>query len=74
MRRNDPVDLKCVIEVLVPNPKKPGSRAFVRFELYKTGQTVDDFLKAGGQRVDVNWDLDHDFIRCHQPGTRLRRR
>lgn len=50
------------IRVLVPNPKKPGSKAFYRFALYKDGMTVSEFLRAGGTREDLRYDIDHKFI------------
>lgn len=44
------------------NPKKPGSNAWHRFNLYKDGMTVNDFLRAGGTRSDLHYDVDHNFI------------
>lgn len=51
-----------IVTVLVPNPKRPGSLTHARFELYKTGQTVGEFLAAGGRRVDLKWDEEHKFV------------
>ena len=44
------------------NPKRPGTKARARFDLYEDGMTVQQFLAAGGQRVDINWDKKHGFI------------
>lgn len=44
------------------NPKRPTSAAGKRFDLYKPGMTVAEFLKAGGWRADINWDLKQRFI------------
>lgn len=44
------------------NPKRPGSLAYERFELYETASTVATFLAAGGRRVDLDWDAKHGFI------------
>lgn len=44
------------------NPKKKGSRAYEHFELYKTCTTVRSFLKAGGSKADLSWDVSHRFI------------
>lgn len=64
-RREDSLD---TIELLTEsNPKRPGSATHARFELYKTGMTVADFLAAGGRRVDLRWDADHQFIRLVAP-------
>jgi hypothetical protein len=51
------------IRILAPsNPKKPGSNAWRRFNLYKDGMTVSEFLRAGGTRSDLHYDVDHKFI------------
>jgi Protein of unknown function (DUF2786) len=51
------------IRILAPaNPKKPGSNAWHRFNLYKDGMTVREFLAAGGTRSDLHYDVDHKFI------------
>jgi len=44
------------------NPKREGSAAHKRFALYADGQTVDDFLKAGGTMGDINFDVAKGFI------------
>lgn len=42
------------------NPKR--GTAAERFELYKDGMTVSEYLAAGGLRADVNWDVKKEFI------------
>lgn len=44
------------------NPKQKGSAAHERFELYKNGMTVDQFLAAGGLRADLSWDTRKGFV------------
>lgn len=58
------------IQTVVDNPKKPGSRAFARFALYRAGATVRDFIaacEAAGfpakeAMADLSWDRRHGFI------------
>jgi hypothetical protein len=51
------------IRILVAeNPKKPGSKAYARFQLYKEGMTVAAFLRSGGTRSDLHWDIDKKYI------------
>jgi hypothetical protein len=50
------------IRVLVPNPKKVGSKAWHRFNLYKDGMTPGEYLRAGGTREDLHWDEKRGFI------------
>ncbi len=42
------------------NPKR--GTAAARFDLYKNGMTVDEYIAAGGKRADVNWDVGQGFI------------
>ena len=46
--------------VVTENPKRGASKD--RYDAYKSGQTVDEFIAAGGTRGDVNWDIAHGFI------------
>ena len=64
MIRRTPMSKYQVIILLVSgNPKHPTSAAFQRFDLYRDGMTVGDFLNAGGTRQDLWYDQDHGFIR-----------
>ncbi len=52
-----------IIKLLVDkNPKRFGSKSYDRFNMYKDGMKVKDFLKAGGMREDLRWDSDRGFI------------
>jgi hypothetical protein len=51
------------IRVLRPtNPKKPGTKAWHRFNLYKDGMTTNEALRAGLTREDLRYDIEHGFI------------
>lgn len=52
-----------VISYVAPNPKKQGSSSYTRYELYAVGQTISQFIAAGGTMADVRWDLDRGFIK-----------
>ncbi len=45
------------------NPKRQGSLAHTRFAKYKTGQTIEAFIAAGGTAGDVKWDLEAGHIK-----------
>jgi len=54
----------ATIELLITaNPKRKNTRAHKIFSLYENGSTVKEFLDAGGQRRDLNWDSEKKFIR-----------
>lgn len=50
------------ITAIAPNPKRPGSSAHDRFRLYQIGQTLAQYLAAGGSIADVKWDLERKYI------------
>lgn len=63
------IDTDWKISILTPNPKKKGSEAWDRFELYREGQTVWDFLTTEGtadprsrRALAVRWDFGRGFI------------
>ena len=51
------------IRVLVTsNPKQVNSKSRARFDLYRDGMTVEEYLAAGGIWPDIRWDLERGFI------------
>lgn len=45
------------------NPKRPNSSAYARYEKYRNGMKVEDYLtKHGGQLADIRWDTGKGFI------------
>jgi hypothetical protein len=58
-----------VIVKVQPNPKRPGSEAHTRYQFYRVGQTVDEFLAAGGRRADIGWDSHKGFITLQLPSS-----
>ena len=62
--RRKPLPDDGLITMLVhANPKRPWGAAYRRFDLYRDGMTVREFLDLGGTRGDLWYDQDHDFIR-----------
>lgn len=51
-----------IIESIVPNPKRRGSEAYRRFNLYLVGQEVEASIRNGVTRADVRWDSKMGFI------------
>lgn len=63
-RLNAPFADDSVITVLVAsNPKKVGSKARDRFDLYRSGSTVAEAIRAGVTMADVKYDAAHRFVR-----------
>lgn len=53
------------VQVLVPNPKRPGTTAHQAFALYGAVGTVQDLAtlrKAGVRNDHVTWDLARGFV------------
>lgn len=51
------------VTYVAPNPKRPGSASYDRFQLWHIGVTVDDYLNAGGRREDVRYDVKRGFVK-----------
>lgn len=56
-----PLETKIKV-VAKENPKRAGSAAAKRFDLYKDNPTVGAFLAAGGTSGDLHWDSTHGHI------------
>ena len=54
---------KKITVVAKENPKREGTAAHDIFSLYKTGQTVEQFLEAGGTVVALDYDSKKGFIK-----------
>ncbi len=64
VKKRKPLADGMVITMLVEsNPKRRWGTAYNRFDLYREGMTVGEFLALGGTRGDLWYDQDHDFIR-----------
>lgn len=50
-----------------PNPKRPGKPRHRRVEMYRTGETVGDFLASGGEHLDLWWDVRDGIIEVFNP-------
>ena len=51
-------DRDAKIQICVPkNPKREGSGGWRRFNYYKSGMKIRDFLSAGGKTIDLDWDI-----------------
>jgi hypothetical protein len=49
--------------VTAVNPKRPGTKSHNLFDLYYICGTVENFLKAGGTYRQLDYDVQHKFIR-----------
>ena len=57
------VKKSATITILVAvNPKRKGTLKFQRFDLYKNGMTVGDYIAAGGRSGDINYDVANGYI------------
>ena len=52
----------AIITAVTKNPKRKGTQAWARFELYENGMTVAEYLELGGRTGDVNHDSAAGYI------------
>lgn len=53
---------KFIFKLVKDNPRKPDTWGWKSFNLVKDGMAVEDYLKAGGRKNDLAWDIDHKFV------------
>lgn len=58
----DKADLRTIHIVVKKNPRKEGSHGWHSYGKMKEGMTIEEYLKAGGRRVDLMWDADKKNI------------
>lgn len=58
-----------LINVMCPNPKRPGTDCWLRFEAFIGSVTVADFAKACGKgyRSEIKWCVERGFITLTDP-------
>ena len=54
---------KKITKLVKDNPRRKGTHGFKSFSLIKSGMTYEDYLKAGGRRNDLAWDIAHKFVK-----------
>jgi hypothetical protein len=59
--------LTSVLTYAAPNPKKPGSGTWQRYQNYVPGRTVAELLAAGITRGDIAWDVSRGFVTFAPP-------
>jgi hypothetical protein len=66
-RRSSRIRLK-----VAQNPKRRGSGARKRFDQYRDGMTINDYISACDKLqvpnyalIDITWDLDRKFIELY---------
>jgi hypothetical protein len=79
-RRNYSGSVDWLITDIKPNEKLPGSKARHRYALYVDGMSVAQYVfackstgapRAGDALLDIQWDIDHGFIKVGKPSTQL---
>lgn len=57
------VNKNAIINITgIANPKRPGTLACARFDLYTNGMTVAEYVAAGGRSGDVLYDVAQGYI------------
>ena len=52
-----------IIQIQPDNPKKPGSKAFERFDRYKAATTIGDATNKGANWQDLTTDFEKEFLK-----------
>lgn len=57
---------KKIYRIVKTNPRKENTWGWKSFNVVKDGMTVAEYLKAGGRRNDLAWDVDHKFLELRE--------
>ncbi len=52
-----------IIRLKKENPRREGSKGYQSWEVIEKGMTYEQYIEAGGRRVDLAWDIAHGNIR-----------
>ena len=55
------VSTECKINMKA-NPKRVGSKAYLRYESYGGSKTVGEYIENGGTPADLKWDQKKEFL------------
>ena len=56
----DDVQIEYVAQA---NPKRKGSKAWARYNRYKSARTKREMFDLGGTKGDFKWDLNKGYVR-----------
>lgn len=62
-------DVRIITAIVKENPYREGSKGAKKFAVIlkagKSGISVADYFKAGGQSSDLGWGKDHNFLKVN---------
>ena len=56
---------KTITRLVDKNPRREGTHGFKSFALIKDGMTYDEYIKKGGRRNDLDWDIKHKYVKLN---------
>jgi hypothetical protein len=54
---------KNITKLVKENPRRKGTNGFDSFNKIKSGMTYEQYIAAGGRLVDLNWDIEHRYVK-----------
>jgi len=58
-RKHDP---RVIVKLVEKNPKIPNSKSYARFQIYRLGMTVSEYVALGGYPADIVNDVSKGYI------------
>lgn len=53
---------KTLTKLIDKNPRREGTAGHKSWSVIRNGMLYDDYIKAGGRRQDLVWDISHKWI------------
>lgn len=56
-----------IVKLVDKNPRREGTHGFNSWALLRKGMTYEQYIAAGGRRVDLWWDIEHGNTKVVKP-------
>jgi len=60
-------DPRVIVKIVDKNPKTPNTKSYFRFQIYKIGMNVNEYVALGGTHGDIVHDVEKGYIVIDNP-------
>lgn len=54
---------KRIYKAVKDNPRRKGTPGHKSFSIIRNGMTYDQYKRAGGRPQDLQWDVNHGYVK-----------
>lgn len=64
--RTSPYAGMKIVKLVTKNPRKAGTSGASSWDVIRNGMKYEEYIKAGGKRRDLEWDVDHEWAKLEK--------